>query len=232
MTQAVDFDAALAVSRSFYRNHNLAAWEAALPRKARVNAADDVIEYSARCGFDTAFAFPPFATQVADLPALIEETLVKRAPGLPDDQQYSRTYVSDNWDKNPNNKVVQRTTELGLRTEGPYFVLLSTDPTTAIWGKTGKQMVSHFESKNWTGLTVPEYLVLQRHFCERNRDHRFFATATDDSPAHWMWLTDSATDAACSVAMGSARGSGIYGCKIGTKDGRRSATPTLLLRCG
>jgi len=225
----VEFAETLSVSRTFYREHNLSSWAAALPKKPRLaTGADDVLAYADRCGFDFGFAFPPFSIQYGDLDKVIEETLRKRAPGLADDNQYSQAYISDNWDKIPNEKVVQRTGELGPRMEGAYILLMSRSADKAVFTKNGKQMVSHLESKNWTGLTVLEYLVLQRYFCELYKDHRFFATPLDESCMHWLWLTDSATDASCAAAVGSSRGSMLYGCKIGTRDARRGAVPTLI----
>lgn len=226
----MDISKIVAASRSFYRDHKLPAFAAALPKKPLLPAAGaDVIAYADRCGFDCGFAFPPFPLQLDHLAAVLEETLLKPASGLPDDQQYTKAYISDNWDKQPNGKVVQRSDNLGPRADGPYILLLSGSPEKAVFEKNCKQMIGHFEGKNWTGLTVIEYLILQRHFCESYKDHRFFATPLDESRCHWLWLTDSATENACAVAAGSSKGATIYACKIGTRDARRGAVPTLVV---
>jgi hypothetical protein len=131
--------------------------------------------------------------------------------------------LSDTWSKQPNGKILQRMEDLGGRMAGPYFLLFSTRPVGNAWGRTGKQIGELFMAKNWQGLTVPEYFVLQRYFSEKYGDHRFYEEAESSNPTHWLWLVDSMTETACTVVMGKARGLNLQGCPLGNRDSRRGA---------
>ena len=219
----MDLPQILKTSRIFYRDHHLPAWRDALPKKAQVEQEDIVLAEAAKSRFTHGFAFPPFEIQMATLDQLIEETVRKQAPGLPDDQQYTSDLIlSDTWSKEPSGKILQRTDDLGARMDGPYFLLFSPRPVANAWGRTGKQIGELFGGKDWQGLTVPEYFVLQRYFCEVYGDHRFFEDS-EDTRSHWIWLVDSMTESACTVAMGKARGLNLQGCPVGNRDSRRGA---------
>lgn len=221
----MDLQLILKSSRIFYRDHQLRAWRAALPKTALVDQSELVLEQAAKSGFTYGFAFPPFGLQMDTLEALIEETVRKPALGLTDNQQYtSELVLSDEWSKEPNGKILQRTDDLVERVTGPYLLLFSPRPVVNAWGRTGKQISELFLSKGWQGLTVPEYFVLQRYFCEKYGDHRFFEEAQEAShPSHWLWLVDSMTATACTVVMGKARGLNLQGCPINNRDSRRAA---------
>jgi hypothetical protein len=214
----------LKTSRIFYRDHSLGSWRAALPRTATVQNEEEVLAQAAKSGLTHGFAFPSFGLQMETLDLLIEETVRKQAPGLADNEQYSSELVlSDTWSKEPNGKVLQRTHELSGREDGSYFLLFAPRPVHNAWGRTGKQIAELFMAKDWQGLTVPEYFVLQRHFCEKYGDHRFLEEGGEHERAHWLWLIDSMTDTACTVVMGKARGLNLQGCPIGNRDSKRAA---------
>lgn len=224
----MDLQEVLKRSRKFYREHQLADWREALPKSVaeldRAIAAD-----AERAGFGRAFAFPPFAVQMAEFDRLVEATARQPAPGLPDNHQYREPFLADSWTKTPNGKILQRPDNLGVRTEGPYLLLFSTSPLKNAWGRTGKQITELFDAKGWHGLTVPEYLVLQRFYCERFGDHRFFDEPQDETTSHWLWLVDSANDSDMAVSFGSARGINIQACPIGNRESRRAALAAAML---
>src|SRR5437867_9546723 len=84
-------------SRRFYRDHNLADWERAVPPDARLSPGQDAtLRQAEKAGFTRGFAFPPFDLQRAQLDRLIDETARKPAP-LPDTQQYAEPFLSDEW---------------------------------------------------------------------------------------------------------------------------------------
>ena len=152
-------DAILSASRHFFATHNLAAWADALPATIALSVADQAA--AAKHGFTAGFAFPPFTLQMESLDRLIDETARKPAV-IPDNQQYREPFLADDWSKTPNGKVLQRQDDLGGREWGAYFFLFSPNPIQKCWGLTGKQIREQFDAKDWRGLTVPEYLVLQR----------------------------------------------------------------------
>ncbi len=177
------------------------------------------LEQAHKAGFTLAFAFPPFERQLRDLDSLIEATARRPATQLPDSEQYSgEVFLADEWTRTANGKALQRTDDLGPRTDGPYLYLFSPAPFATAWGRTGRQIEELFHGKGWQGLTVPEYFVLQRFFSERFRDHRFFEQAQDDRSAHSLWLIDSMTATDCSVVVGGPRGINLQACKTNNRD--------------
>ncbi|MCI0682378.1 MAG: hypothetical protein L0Y71_09755 [Gemmataceae bacterium] len=210
----------LRTSRRFYAQHHLADWAEALP--ATASFADGEAAPSVERSFTHAFAFPPFDVQMAGLDRLIDETARKPAP-VPDNQQYVEPFLADHWTKTPNGKVLQSTDDPGPRAWGAYVFVFAPNPVQKCWGMTGKQIREHFQAKDWHGLTVPEYLVLQRFYCEKYGDHRFFEKPEDDSGAHSLWLIDSMDDKNCSVALGSNRGLNLQACSITNRDSKRAA---------
>jgi hypothetical protein len=226
----MDLQQILKTSRIFYRDHNLQPWRAALPKQARIEHEREVLEHAARHGFTEGFAFPSIALQMSTLDQLIAEMVRKPAHGLPDNQQFtSQPVFSDIWSKEPNGKILQRAYDLGARTDGPYFLLFSLKPVANAWGRTGKQIAELFDAKGWRGLTVPEYLVLQRFYSEKYGDHRFFEDMQEDHPAHWLWLIDSMDETACTVAMSKSQGLNLQGCPVGNRDSRRAAIAAVVV---
>lgn len=229
MKLMIDLSLTLDTCRRFYAAHNLADWADALP--ATLSLSDDdrsALAQAERWGFSAAFAFPPFAMQMATLDWLIDETARKPAP-VADNQQYREPFLADSWTKTPNGKVLQRTDDLGPRDWGPYLFVFSPNPIQKCWGLTGKQMREQFEAKDWHGLTVPEYLVLQRFFCEKHGDHRFHEEPEDDSGAHSLWLIDSMDDKNCSVALGKNGVVNIQATSIGNRDRHRAGIAGIII---
>lgn len=216
-------------SRRFYRDHDLSDWLEPLPKSLPDLTDADLVQQAAKAGMTRAFVFPPFDVQMASLDRLIEATARKPAATLPDNQQYRAPFLADTWSKEPNGRLLQRTDNVDSRMYNPYLLLVAAEPCKTAWGRTGKQIVELFESRGWQGLTVPEYLVLQRYYCEQFQDHRFFETPQDDAHSHWLWLVDSMTDTDMTVAYGSARGLNLQACKIGNRDSRRAAVATLVV---
>lgn len=215
----IDLTFSLETSRRFYRAHGLADWAEALPASCALTDKQ---------GFTQSFAFPAFELQMASLDRLIDETARKPAP-VPDNQQYREPFLADDWSKTPNGKVLQRDDGLGGREWGPYLLLFSPNPIQKCWGLTGKQIREHFQTKDWIGLTVPEYLVLQRFFCEHYGDHRFFAQPEDDSGSHSIWLIDSMDDKSCAVAMGKNGVVNIQAASINNRDRKRAAVAGIII---
>ena len=224
-----DFTAIVKASRRFYKEHALVPWAAAIPRRpSPAIEVEKLLEHADRSGFTEGFAFPPFAMQMDALPRVITACARQPAPQLPDNQQYREPFLADNWSRESNGQVLQRRSELGARMAGPYVLLFTSNHLTNCWGKTGKQIAEQFQAKGWHGLTVPEYLVLQRWFAERYGDHRFLA-APEDPTAHWLWLIDSMTEIDCTVAYGSARGINLQATGVNNRESKRNAVAGIIV---
>jgi hypothetical protein len=222
----------LEISRRFYRQHNLVDWADALPSVVGSDAADATeLARAEKHGFTLAFAFPAFDLQMQTLERLIDETIRKPAP-VADNQQYAEPFLADTWSKVPNGKVLQQTDDVGARAWSPYLLFLSPKPIQQGWGRTGKQIREFLDGKGWRGLTVPEYLVLQRYLCEKHQDHRFFEEPEDDSGSHSLWLIDSMTDKDCAVVHGHRHGVSLQATSIANRDSRRAAVAGLVCVLG
>jgi hypothetical protein len=221
--------ACVKASRRFYRDHELADWAHAIPKVA-APVHDSALAQAEKAGFTLAFAFPPFALQISQMDSLIEATARRPAAQVLDSEQYSgEVSLSDEWSKAPNGKFLQRTDDLGPRTAGPYLYLFSPAPYPTAWGRTGRQIEELFQGKDWHGLTVPEYFVLQRYFCEQYGDHRFFAEPEGDRATHSLWLIDSMHPAQCSVVAAGPRGIDVRACSANNRDSRRATVAGLVV---
>src|SRR5207253_6695110 len=138
-------------SRRFYRDHDLPDWARAVPKTAALAPPyDSALPQAEKAGFTLAFAFPRFALQREQLDRLIEATARRPAAELPDSEQYSgEVFLSDEWSKTANGKVLQRADDLGPRTEGPYLYVFAPNPYPIAWGRTGRQIQELFHAKGW-----------------------------------------------------------------------------------
>jgi hypothetical protein len=58
-------------------------------------------------------------------------------------------------------------------------------------GKTPDQLDPLFTQNKWNGLTLEEYLMLQRKEFEARKNHEFDAYNGDAKKSKWTWLLDS-----------------------------------------
>lgn len=217
-----DFPAIVKASRRFYKSHDLIAWARAVPRFPQpVGDVESLLQHAQQYNFTSGFAFPPFEIQQRMFDQLVDACARQPSPLLPDNQQYRPPFLADNWTRVANGRVLQRDHDLGERIQGPYVMLLPESPLSNCWGKTGKQIAEQFNARGWHGLTVFEYLVLQRYFAEKFGDHRFFAQPEEPN-GHWLWLIDSMNDTDCSVALGNSRGINIQATAIGNRESKRA----------
>lgn len=225
----IDLDELVRTSRRFFRERNLLELAKGIPRSAVVREdAQAMLPMAERAGFVAAFVFPRFRRQMEHLDRIVDEMARKAAASVPDNQQYREPFIADGPMKEPNGKVLQRTEDLGPRSEGPYLYLFDPDPHPSARGKTARQIAEHFQARGWQGLTVPEYLILQRWLCERHKDHRFHDHG--ESPErHWMWLIDSMTETDCAIAMADVRGVNIQSAPAGNRDSKRTVIAGLVV---
>lgn len=174
-----DAVAAIRAARAFYRGHGLNEWAAALPaRAARVRLPR-------RDGFDAAFAFPPVPVQLATQTLLFETLGTRPVRRLDAARQYGEPWVSD---LGGLRRCAPRNRPLG-----PYVLLFrAAGPPSETLGLKAAAIESRFGNAGWAGLTLPEYLVLQRVATEAAGDHHF--------DAREQWLLDAGPeDARCAA---------------------------------
>ncbi len=205
-------------SRAFYRRHHLAELADLIPKKPTVSSS--LVEFGIRSGFYCAFAFPGWQALQTHFERLVEQTARVGSDRLADNQQYRPPVLTN---------VVQRENGLAGRENGPYLLLFSPAPQENCWGKTAGQIEEQFQARGWQGLTVPEYLVLQRVFAEQYGDHRFHEEPLDASGGHWLWLIDSMNENECSAAMSRGGVVNVQAVSRGNRDSRRAALAAVVV---
>ena len=205
----------IAMSTAFYEAHGLSRWAAAINGLSTADAAAD--------GFEAVFAFPSVALQQSESAALIESMSSPHA-SLPDDVQYGGYWVRDIED------LAQ--CDILERPEGPYVIWMRDgafpDETTNL---TCSRLVKDFQARSWTGLTVHEFLVIQRMKALANGDHRWSCYhGTEAHPPGHQWLPNARLGK--KVFQGYwVKKSGqvqIGACKTGSKKPSRGAHPCVV----
>ena len=96
--------------------------------------------------------------------------------------QYGAPYLSDQ----------AKASQVRSRPPKAYLAMYQSSPVPPeTKGKKIPELEALFQQKKWNGMTLPEYLVLQRREFEQNKSHSF--DAYDDSAARsqWTFLLDS-----------------------------------------
>jgi hypothetical protein len=151
-------------------------WIAALPRQARPKVPHTT-------GLDAAFLFPSVPVQVATVTLLFETLGTRSVRRIADGDQYREPWVSD--------LHSLRMSTPRRRPVGPYLLIFRSrglPPETV--GVAPDILTDRFREAGHTGLTIPEYLVLQRLALEAWGDHRFDAPDTRAGPQA-QWLLDA-----------------------------------------
>jgi len=220
-----DPKSALAQSVAFLRGHELIALARELPA-----ALDLPLEAHARFeqalseGFDAGFFFPPVAAQKIHFDALLKQMAAAPAFGLARSDQYTAPSVPEFHNL--------KTASSRNRPGGPYLLMYRTAPfPRETREKSPPDLDKLFAAMGWNGLTVAEYLVLQRLLCEKNLDHRFDLYAPDAARSQWQWLLDTRLPSGVVMAFWNPKL-----CRLeigpappGVNTARRGAHPTVVI---
>lgn len=215
----------LQTSREFYTAHNMPDWAENLPAVASLTGeAQSILEKAHAGGFTLALAFPSPAVQSASLAKLLHEMGGAPVEGLPKEHQYTEPFlpIVDEMQAAPAKN----------RPDAPYILLSMPGPfPTETRGKQVPELNRLFAAMSWNGLTVAEYIVLQRRSVIEHRDHRFDDYAKETIRSQWTWLLDTHVPSGCAAAYWNPgkRRLEIYACKAGSKNERRGAHPTIII---
>lgn len=221
----------LAASKDFYRAHKLEAWTKALPQSIKLNKeAEAALARAEKLGLTQALVFPDFRTQMTSITTVIAETALAPVPGIPVDPRFAKTYISDNWAKEPTGRVYQTSNGLVSREQGPYllFYNLQLLPKQTV-GKKGNQIAKIFKDENWDGFTSPELLIAQRFWREYATAQNVVLSSKELGKFYWVWVVDSGDKENCCAAFYGLQGVGMYGCKIGSANKQRGANVTIVI---
>jgi hypothetical protein len=220
-----DPKSALSESAAFLRGHELAALFRELPAAVDLKAeAQSRFDQALAEGFDAAFFFPPVAAQKIHFEAMIKQLATAPAFGLSRTEQYTAPSL-------PEVRNL-KTAPSRNRPAGPYLLMYRTTPfPRETREKSPPDLDKLFAAMGWNGLTVAEYLVLQRLLCEANGDHRFDLYAPDAVRSQWQWLLDTRLPTGVVMAFWNPKT-----CRLeigpappGVNTARRGAHPTVII---
>ncbi len=225
MKTQTDPRSALAESAAFLRGHELVALAKELPAAAILSPENQGrFDQLLSEGFDAALVFPPVAAQKIHFDALVKQLAAAPAFGLGKSEQYTAPSLPDLWNL--------KTAPARNRPPGPYILMYRTTPfPRETREKSPPDLDKLFSAMGWSGLTVPEYLVLQRLLCEKNGDHRFDLYAPDAARSQWQWLLDTRLPSGVVMAFWNPKV-----CRLeigpappGVNTARRGAHPAVIL---
>ena len=185
----LDTEAVLRESAGFYTAHDLKDFLKELPKEIRMSAQSETkLREAMREGFDSAMLLPSTDLQGGNINKLLTELADKKLPGLQDDapEQLSQAHYMYQPD------VTKNATARNRPARKAYLLLYQSGPIPdETKGKSPDQLDPLFTQKKWNGLTLEEYLMLQRKEAEASKDHRFDAYNDDAKKSQWTWLLDS-----------------------------------------
>lgn len=171
-------------SEQFYQAHNLKEFAANLPQEIKFSPEGEArIKEALKMGFDRAMILPSTEVQSKSMETLATELATKSHPGLKNQDQYTTPYFENG----------TKTARTDHRPKDKAHLLLysSAGVPEVTKGKSPEQLYPLFKTKKWDGLTLAEYLLLQRKELEQNKDHRFDAYSATPTQSQWTWLLDS-----------------------------------------
>ena len=180
----LDAEAVLQESVEFYHTHDCKDFLQELPKNVRLSAASEAkLREAMREGFDKAMLFPKTETQAAHIEILAVKMAAQEISGLPPNEQYTAPYFENG----------TKTAETRNRPKHKAYLLLyqSGPIPDETKGQSPDQLDPLFTQKKWNGLTLQEYLILQRKELEARKNHSFDVYDDDAKKSQWTWLLDS-----------------------------------------
>jgi hypothetical protein len=224
----LDARSVLAASSAFFRSHELHSLARELPAELTLSGEGQTrSEQALSEGFDSAFVFPSVAAQKIHFEAIVLQLANAPAFGLSKKEQYTQAAIPD--------VRTLKTTPSRNRPAGCYVLFYRTSPfPRETREKSAADIDRLFSTLGWTGLTVAEYMVLQRLLAEKNGDHRFDLYAPDAARSQWQWLLDTRLPSGSVMAFWNPQGCrleiGLAPKEVSTA--RRGAHPTVVVPVG
>lgn len=182
-------------SVEFYNTHNLPEFSQALPKEIRLAPDQESrLREAMQKGFDRAILLPDAAIQQGAQDKLVDEMATKPVPGLPDAEQYiapSTTALDAVYASGLSPQDISR------RKAGKAYLLLyqsgpiPQETREKLPEQVEAELDKRFGKGKWNGLTLEEYLILQRKECEDRKDHGFDSGSDYSTKSQWTWLLDS-----------------------------------------
>lgn len=223
-TTAATPDTVLENSRNFFDRNDLQELAEALPESMQLDdAAQAALEAASEHGFEPFFVFPAVSDQQFAWEELLDRLGTQPSDKLIGEQQYGEAPWVHNADAWSN-------AETSGRPDGAYLMLFREGPMPReTLDLTAARVEKLFASQETQGLSITEYLVLQRIFAERHGDHGF-----DDYATGWQWLPSTKVDGKCAMAHWHAkpRRLNLGDCSGSSRNKKKGAYPCVIVPLG
>jgi DNA replication protein DnaC len=176
-------------SQKFYFDHNFPEFAANLPSDIKFSPQGEArIREAMKMGFDSAMILPGTTLLKQSINKLGEELADKKLPGMAANN--ANQIKEDAYFESDTKGSVPRNRPAGKA----YMVMYQSKPVPQeTKGKTPNDLDRLFAQKKWDGMTLEEYLLLQRKEAEARKDHSFDEYSDDEQKSQWTWLLDSRT---------------------------------------
>lgn len=176
-----------ASSEQFYQEHDLQEFIDHLPAEVHFSSeAIERIREALKMGFDQAIILPESEFQKQSVDKLGDVLASQPIEHLDSqhENQYSQAAYFEGGTK---------TYDVNNRPFGKsYMLMYSSKPVPQETKNLNPDQLDElFVEKKWNGMTLGEYLVLQRKEFEQRGNHGFDAYSSDSQKSNWTWLLDS-----------------------------------------
>jgi hypothetical protein len=202
---------------TFYRDNGLDHWASQL-------SGLTLPERPPGEGFQAVAVLPPLKLQRQDTAVLLD-TMTRPHRGLDAAQQYGGYWIQS----------IEALQECQMidRPEGVAYAVWIQEGSfpEETTNQTCSKLVKGFAEKGWTGLTVHEFLVIQRRKAIENGDHRWSSYyATELHPAGHQWLPNARTGKKVFQGYWVQKGGQVQigACATGSKKASRGAYPCVI----
>ncbi|MGH7131029.1 MAG: hypothetical protein ACREJO_03690 [Phycisphaerales bacterium] len=226
--KSLDLSDVAKASRSFFTQHKLDAVAKAVPTKLKfTKAAEEIFARAGQIGMEPTLVLPPVKVQHEQLANIARGMAASPCEAIPAELQYAEPWIAD--------LEALKAALPRSRPAGAYVLCMAFgayEEDTA--NQSARQIDKLFEEDEVTGLTVPEFMLVQRLRAVENGDHRFAdATPMGSEQAGWQWLLDTRSKDGVAAGYWNAgkRRIEVGWVKAETKSPRRGAHRTLIIEC-
>lgn len=192
----VNLEDALIKSRLFFQTHGLDEYAQGLPAELNFEGKfREAVAGQLKWGFENVLWLPGLAMQ-EEVDILKLKKLMTQEPvsvKLKFNERYSGSFLDPRWVERQDFGV-----SCDKLREQPYLLMYSNaGAPMETKNKSFTEVEGLFSRRNWNGLTLREYFLLQRLECEKNKDHRFDALHLKKEKSQWTFLLDARLRGGC-----------------------------------
>ncbi len=227
--QPPDLSALAKTSRSFFTQNKLEVLAKHIPTKPKLEAdAEEKLNRAGKLGLEPTLIFPACTHQLNHIAAMVRQFAAAPCDALTPEYQYCEPFIQD--------LAQMKESAPRSRPAGAYVLCIAfgafEDDTLNLGAKAIDKL---FDADELTGLSMPEYLAVQRLRAIENGDHRFHDASPlgDEYPAGWQWLLDTRNKEGVATGFwnNAKRRVELSWSKPEVKNPKRGAHRTIIIEC-